>query len=92
AGLPLSGQQIAQIKEQYNPQKADEPMKDAWVLLTTKQKKTIVNNLKNQLKQCGYPLSRKQIKHYMNYGLKRTARYKEILTDDQKKALITSGK
>ena len=83
---------MAQIKELYSPHNADETMKDVWILLTSGQKKIIVNNLIKEMKQFGYPLSRKQIKYYMNYGPKSTVMWRNILTDDQKRAILTSGK
>ena len=41
--------------------------------------------------ELGYPLNRKQVKLYMNYGPKSTVRWRDILTRDQTEALMTSG-
>ena len=89
AGKPLSEQQIDQIKEHYRKRNADESMKTVRGLLTSDQKKIMVDNMKSRFDKLGYPLSRKQIKLFMNYGPKSTVLWQDILTNDQNKAYFT---
>ncbi len=88
-GKPLTTYQITQIKECYRPQHGDEDMKIVIGLLTIDQKKVLLNHLKNQLNKLGYPLDKKQMKLFMDYGQKSTVIYRDIITDEQKKALLS---